>query len=167
MKSKQKNDCSTGCLVAGAGNILLSDEGMGIHVLRVLEKENFLQNVKYVDIGTSSLDIGLYLDKKITKLIIIDSVYVEGYESGTVFKMTLEDLVKKKNTNFSLHQFELIDALKLIDLEDNLPETLILGIVPQNIDNISLDLSAEINKDFSKILNKIKKAIIDFVNNNA
>jgi hydrogenase maturation protease len=167
MRSRQSTDKAADYLIVGAGNVLLSDEGIGIHILDVLEKEDNLEKTRYVDIGTSSLDIGLHLDPKIKKIVIIDCIKADVFEPGTVFKMTIDDLRKRQQDNFSLHQFELVDSLKLLDLVEELPETMILGIVPKNIEVYSLELSPELKKDLPGILAKVRKEIIKFLKQNA
>jgi hydrogenase maturation protease len=167
MKSRQSTDRAVDYLIIGTGNILLSDEGIGIHILELLKKENNLEKTGYVDIGTSSLDIGLHLGPGIKKIVIIDCIKADGFDPGTVFKLTIDDLRKRQQENFSLHQFELVDSLKLLDLVDNLPETMILGIVPENIEVYSLELSPALKKDLPVILTRVRKEITNFLKQDA
>ncbi|MBN1298976.1 MAG: hydrogenase maturation protease [Actinobacteria bacterium] len=161
-------------LIIGAGNILLSDEGIGLHVLKELQrlissdagpaeetkKEfYFLKHTGFVDIGTSSIDIGLYLADNIKKMVIIDCIKAEGYEPGTVFKLGIEDLRKRQSENFSLHQLELVDSLKVISITETLPEILIFGIVPAQTEIFSLELSETLKQRFPLIIDKILKEI--------
>ncbi len=198
-------------LIVGIGNILLSDEGIGIHLLKDIEKDIFFhnKNIYFVDLGTSSIDIISYLkdlntgsylkdlnsygynsdnyntlsikntkntenikstikdnngfSKNIVKrLVIIDSIKNTKLPAGTVLKLSLEDLEKKQKSFFSLHQMELIESLRLSQLEINLPEILILGIIPFDINTFSLDLSIVIKLKYPKILKRVKKEIINF-----
>ena len=167
MKSRQSTDKAVDFLIIGAGNILLSDEGIGIHILDQLRKENNLKRTGYVDIGTSSLDIGLHLDPGIKKIVVIDCIKADGFDPGTVFRLTIDDLRKRQQESFSLHQFELVDSLKLLDLVDSLPETMILGIVPKNIEIYSLELSPDLERGMPGILKKVRSEIADFLKKNA
>ena len=167
MKSRQSTDKAVDFLIIGAGNILLSDEGIGIHILDELRKENNLKRTGYVDIGTSSLDIGLHLDPGIKKIVVIDCIKADGFDPGTVFRLTIDDLRKRQRESFSLHQFELVDSLKLLDLVDSLPETMILGIVPKNIEIYSLELSPDLERSIPGILKKVRSEIVDFLKQNA
>ena len=45
-------------LVIGAGNLLLSDEGIGIHIVNNLKNEGSFKDTEFIDIGTSTFDIG-------------------------------------------------------------------------------------------------------------
>lgn len=42
-------------LILGVGNLLLKDEGVGIHVIRALEKETLPAHVTLMDGGTGGL----------------------------------------------------------------------------------------------------------------
>ena len=54
-------------LVIGAGNLLLSDEGLGIHIVNKLKDEGSFKDTEFIDIGTSTLDIGSFLSDCIQK----------------------------------------------------------------------------------------------------
>ena len=44
-------------LILGVGNLLLKDEGVGIHVIRALEKETLPAHVTLMDGGTGGLHL--------------------------------------------------------------------------------------------------------------
>jgi hydrogenase maturation protease len=146
----------------GVGNILLSDDGIGVHIMRRLEKEEALSGADFLDMGTSSMDLGYYIDENIRKMVIIDCIRSDD-EPGTVFRLSPEDLVSKKKEMFSLHQLKLIDTLKLISIETDFPETIILGIVPHDVSSFSESLSPEIQKIFPGIYDSILGVIKDFL----
>lgn len=150
-------------LIVGVGNILLSDEGVGIHVLRELEKRNKLPDSTFLDLGTSSLDIEYYMDKHIEKIIIIDCIKSEDHGPGTIFKFRPEDIKKIPSYDYSLHQLELVDSLRLASLTKDVPNTLILGVVPYSIDVFSENLSKTLREKLSGIIEKIEKEIIVFL----
>ena len=154
-------------LIIGTGNLLLSDEGVGIHIIRELQRqqtkdEEFFHNTEFVDIGTSSFDIIFYIKNGITKVVLIDCMKADGYLPGTVFKLTPDDLRKRQKEKYSLHQMELVDTLRMISIIEKLPDILILGIVPEDINKFSTKLSDSIAEKFPVILSKIKKEIVDF-----
>ena len=158
---------STKRLIIGTGNILLSDEGVGIHIVRQLQRQQtkdkeFFHNTEFVDIGTSSFDIISYINNGVTKVALIDCMKADGYLPGTVFKLTPDDLRKRQKEKYSLHQMELVDTLRMISIIEKLPEILILGIIPENINKFSTKLSDSITEKFPVILSKIKKEIVDF-----
>jgi hydrogenase maturation protease len=158
---------STKRLIIGTGNILLSDEGIGIHIVRELQRQQtkdkeFFHNTEFIDIGTSSFDIISYINNGITKAVLIDCMRADGYLPGTIFKLTPDDLRKRQKEKYSLHQMELVDTLRMISIVERLPEILILGIIPENINKFSTKLSDSMTEKFPVILCRIKKEIGDF-----
>jgi len=58
-------------VIIGIGNILLQDDGVGVHVITQLENETLPSTIELVDGGTSTLDtLGYFLDYK--KVIVVD-----------------------------------------------------------------------------------------------
>lgn len=150
-------------LIVGVGNTLLTDDGVGIHILQRLKEEKSLKGNKFLDLGTSSMDIGYYINDNIAKMVIIDCIRSEDDEPGSLFKLRLEDLAAKKRQNFSLHQLKLIDSLKLVSIENDFPETIILGIVPKDIKTFSEGLSDEMISKFPLLYKRVLSLIIDFL----
>ena len=157
MNDKKQN------LIVGFGNILLTDDGIGIHIVNKLKEEESLKGNQFLDLGTSSMDIGYYLNNDIARMVIIDCIKSDDDEPGTLFKMGLDDLVSKKKENFSLHQIKLIDTIKLVSIENTFPETMILGIVPKDTKTFSDKLSKELTGRLTFIYDKILKFTKDFL----
>jgi Hydrogenase maturation protease. len=57
---------------------------------------------------------------------------------------------------------ELVDSLKLLSIENNLPPVIIIGVVPKDISTFSIELSTEIKTLFPVIIEKTTKVITDF-----
>lgn len=157
MKDKKQN------LIVAFGNILLTDDGIGIHILRKLKEEESLKENQFLDLGTSSMDIAYYLNDDIARMVIIDCIKSDGDEPGAIFRMGLDDLVSKKKENFSLHQLKLIDSIKLVSIENDFPETMILGIVPKDTKTFSDKLSKELAGRVPVVYDKILDLIKDFL----
>jgi hydrogenase maturation protease len=149
-------------LIIGAGNLLLSDEGIGIHIVSKLKEQGSFNDTEFVDIGTSTLDIGSFLSDSLQKIVIVDCIKTSEYKEGTVFKLSLEDLRARQLNKFSLHQMELVDSLKILSITNNLPPVIIIGVVPHNISTFSIELSPEIETIFPVIVDKITKVITEF-----
>ena len=157
MNDKKQN------LIVGFGNILLTDDGIGIHIVNKLKEEESLKGNQFLDLGTSSMDIGYYLNNDIARMVIIDCIKSDDDEPGTLFKMGLDDLVSKKKENFSLHQLKLIDTIKLISIENTFPETMILGIVPKDTKTFSDKLSKELTGRLTFVYDKILELTKNFL----
>ena len=129
-------------LILGLGNILLKDEGFGVHVAQALRDHELPESAEVIDGGTSSLDV-LLCREGIKKLIVID-VIKGGGEPGTIYRMKIDrDDRRRLGRLFSaqspgaisLHQLGLIEALAAAEKLNIIPgEIVIIGVEPQKIE---------------------------------
>src|SRR4051812_18802568 len=69
-------------LVLGVGNVLMGDEGVGVHALRHLEKEPPLAGVRLLDGGTGGVNLLAEFDV-VQALVLIDATR-DGQPAGTL-----------------------------------------------------------------------------------
>jgi hydrogenase maturation protease len=129
-------------LVLGVGNILLGDEGIGVHTVRRLEEEYvFPPNVRLLDGGT----LGLSLMEQIEScawLLVVDAVRGGG-APGSVYRLEGEGLRSSLGLSDSMHQVDLADTLILCELSGGKrPKAVVLGLEPERIADFSPELSA-------------------------
>jgi hydrogenase maturation protease len=146
--------------VIGVGNILLSDEGVGVHLADELGKRGTLPGVEFVDGGVAGGAL-LNLIEDQGRVILLDCV-AAPFPPGTVIKMVPEDLKRSKDARYSLHDLNLADAIDLMRLRGTLPEMMILGIVPADIDTYRIGLSEPLAEKFEEILAKVGAEIEKF-----
>ncbi len=72
-------------LVLGVGNVLMADEGVGVHVVRELEKTPLPPNVECLDGGTGGFHL-LGPLQAADRILLIDAC-VDGNPSGTVRRL--------------------------------------------------------------------------------
>jgi len=127
-------------LILGVGNLLLSDEGVGLHVIRRLQERYTLpESVQVLDGGTLGLDLLYYLEG-VENLLLVDAVET-GKESGTLLRLEGEEVPAFLSIKMSPHQIGVPDMLFAAKLKDLYPERIVLwGVQPENLD-IGLDLS--------------------------
>jgi len=120
-------------IILGIGNLLLKDEGVGIHLIQLLEKESLPPGVELVDGGTSTLDI-LPLLKEADKIIVVDAMQARG-EPGSIYRCRPQDLIPSEDAPMSLHHIDFVQALKMAQLlgDDLESRTIIFGVEPQEI----------------------------------
>jgi hydrogenase maturation protease len=120
-------------IILGIGNLLLKDEGVGIHLIQLLEKESLPPGVELVDGGTSTLDI-LPLLKEAEKIIVVDAMQARG-EPGSIYRCRPRDLIPAEDGPRSLHHIDFLQALKMASLlgDDLESRTVIFGVEPQEI----------------------------------
>ena len=143
-------------VVVGVGNLLLKDEGIGVHIIHALQQIAIPHDIKLIDGGTS-LDLPYYL-KDTDKLIIIDAMKGEG-KPGTVYRFHSQDVNIKSEGMVSVHELGLEQSLKMMRLTRSEPkEIVIIGIEPKEID-WGTELSAELQQKIPKIINIVLNEI--------
>ena len=127
-------------LVLGVGNKLMSDEGIGVHVIeRLAETYELDEEVQVLDGGTLGLDLLYYLEG-IDNLLLVDAAET-GKEPGTIVRLVDDEVPAFMSIKISPHQLGVPDMLAAAKLKDLYPKRLILwGIQPELI-TIGLDLS--------------------------
>lgn len=127
-------------LVLGVGNILFTDEGVGVRLVERLQAEyDFSENVTLMDGGT----LGTRLMDPIMAckyLVVVDAVLGDG-APGSIYRLTGDDLRKSLAFKNSLHQTDLVDTLIYCDILGNRPEAVIVGIEPHDYQTMAVDLS--------------------------
>lgn len=144
-------------LVLGVGNILLGDEGVGVHVIRAMERLEIPEDVELLDGGTAGLDLlGSVASRD--KVIVIDAVK-GGSEPGTIYRFTASDVEVSEQCFASLHQITLLETLTLTQYMGCAPkEVIIFGIEPKKLD-WGLELSTEVAVSVPKVLELVLKEI--------
>ncbi|MFC2065864.1 hydrogenase maturation protease [Chloroflexota bacterium] len=143
-------------VVIGVGNLLLKDEGIGIHAAKALEVLNLPPDVKIIDAGTAP-DLIAYTQAG-DKLIIIDAARAGG-KAGTIYRFQPEDLAHENGEAMSLHQLGVEQNLRFMSLMGNKPEkVVIIGIEPKEID-WGMELSPELQSVVPEIVKLILKEI--------
>ncbi|RLB86238.1 MAG: hydrogenase expression/formation protein [Deltaproteobacteria bacterium] len=141
-------------IVLGVGNLLLRDEGLGIRVLELLgQRYRFPDNVSLEDGGV----LGIHLLGTITRadyLIVIDAIK-NGQPPGTLYRLKGEDIPQRILAKNSLHEIDLLEALTLCHAFDKVPDTVILGIEPHDIETISLDLTPVVKDKLEELLDMV------------
>ena len=141
--------------VVGVGNILLKDEGIGVHVVHTLFQDigPDRPDVNIIDGGTSP-DTFLLLEG-VQKLIVVDAAN-GGNTPGSVYRFHPNDILSPAKCITSLHQIDLFDGLKMMGLSGIKPDDIvIIGIEPRDI-NWGLELSAELKEKLPQIIKVVK-----------
>jgi hydrogenase maturation protease len=142
-------------LILGVGNLLMSDDGLGVHVLRRLETEaaRLPETVQLVDGGTAGLELLGYLEG-VSRLIIVDAVKA-GDQPGTLVRLTGEAVPAYLSLKISPHEVALPDMLMTAKLRDLYPpEVVVWGIQPASL-ALGTDLSPEVAAQLDKLVEKV------------
>jgi hydrogenase maturation protease len=143
-------------LVLGIGNILLSDEGVGVHVINRFQETLVIPDeVQVIDGGTMGLDLSPYFEGK-TDVVVVDAICADGQKPGTIRRFSDSEVMTMLGERISPHQIGLSDLLACTAVDTQLPENIVLlGIVPESLDT-SLDLSPAIQAKVDDLVGLIR-----------
>lgn len=144
-------------LVLGLGNELLMDDGAGVHVARMLQKESSIRGVVIVEAGTAILHIQ-HLIEQAVHVIAIDAVKADG-RPGEVYRFDIDQA--RLNKPDSLHDLGIVGVLQLIP-KSNRPTVTILGIEPEKID-YSMELSDTVRAAVGRVVQIVRELILDIM----
>jgi hydrogenase maturation protease len=141
-------------MILGIGCILYSDEGFGVRVVEKLQQlYEVPDNVLVVDGGVLGINL-LGVISKPAHLIVVDAVRNKG-NPGDLYRLegdAIPDRIRAKN---SLHQVDFLEALTLCQALDRVPETVILGVEPADIDTQSLELTPAIQSCIDPMIDMV------------
>lgn len=145
-------------VVLGVGNLLLKDEGIGVHLVRALEGRQLPPDVEVIDAGTAGCDI-LPLLSNAGKIIIVDALK-GGEPPGAVYRLTPQDFEQQADYSIiSLHDIGVMDALKMLKLMDGrLPGVVIIGVEPGEIE-VGLELTPEVAASLPFIVDLVMQEV--------
>lgn len=142
----------------GIGNLLLRDEGVGVHVAMALEELPLPEGVEVVEGGTLGFDLLGYFEG-VEKLVVVDALKGGG-EPGSIYKVRPEQLKASKDRPLSLHQvgfLEVWETAKLLGFE---PEVVIIGIEPKDL-GWGMELSPEVRSKLDKVVELVLEEVKD------
>ena len=144
-------------LILGIGNMLLKDEGVGVHVVRKMKDLPLPDNVEVLDGGTAGFDLVDFIaDRK--KVIVIDAINA-GEKPGTIYFLTEENLDIKPKAIMSFHEIDFLDAIQMSETMGNRPgEIVVIGIEPKDMSD-GTELSPEIEEKIPDIIKIVMQEI--------
>jgi hydrogenase maturation protease len=127
-------------LVLGLGNVIMGDEGVGVHVVRSLEKLALPPHVECLDGGTGGF-ILLEPMQDAERIIMVDAA-ADGNPIGTVTR-TVPRFAREYPPTLTAHDIGIKDLLDLFYMLDGGREVTLYAITIDPQQPITLDLSAE------------------------
>ena len=146
-------------LVLGVGNILFTDEGIGVRCIERMQHDfAFSDNVTLMDGGTMGTKLmGPILESDY--LIVCDAVLC-GDEPGSVYRLMGEDLRKSLAFRDSMHQTDLVDTLGMCELVGNRPEAVVIGMEPSDYHTMALELSETASRSMPVMIESVVREIL-------
>lgn len=138
-------------MILGLGNLLLADEGVGIHALHNLKNKI---DWELLDGGTQGISLLPYLDD-VQKLIIVDAVNLGGKPGEVYLLRTEEVLAIERAELMTVHEIGLRDLLSLLLLQVKPEQLWIVGVETAKIEwstELSLNLKEALPEVCAKII---------------
>ena len=145
-------------LILGLGNVLLQDEGIGVHVLRELEKMNWPDHVDLLDGGTGGFVL-LSLFHEYKNMVIIDAT-LSNEPEGTI-KVIKPKFAKDFPKSLSTHELGLKDMIESAILLGKVPDIQLIVININPDQKLNMELQPEIKKRIPDLVKTVKEVMKD------
>jgi hydrogenase maturation protease len=142
-------------LILGIGNILLRDEGAGIHVIKGLEQEGY-SGAELMDGGTGGFHL-LGVIQSYKTVIIVDAS-LDDFTTGTI-RILHPKYAKDFPRQLSAHEIGLRDLLDAAFLLGNTPQIYLIAISVKDFQDMGMELSPEISQAVPVAKQRIKELI--------
>jgi hydrogenase maturation protease len=130
-------------VILGVGNLLMCDEGLGVHAVMALEEGyDFPDSVRCVDGGTSTQELLGDLED-LDHLIVLDAV-ASGSEPASMIRLEGASVPAAFTTKLSPHQIGISDLLAMLKFTGHAPKrVLLLGVEPALL-TLGMELSPKV-----------------------
>jgi hydrogenase maturation protease len=144
-------------LVLGVGNLLLSDEGVGVHVAQRMMTMAMPPEVQVVEGGTDGFGL-VNVITEADRMILIDAVRGGG-QPGSIYRFEIEDCPPYPDIfKTSVHQISILEVINLSSLIGSTPRTTIIGIEPACVE-MGMELSPPVAAKIPKIIQMIEEEV--------
>jgi hydrogenase maturation protease len=140
-------------LVMGLGNVLFQDDGVGVHLIRELQKAP-IPKIVCAEAGTAVLGV-LHLIEWADKILAVDAMQAGG-KPGTIYTFEVTN-GGVPGSQESLHGKILLSAFKFLSRKTP-PAIRILGIEPGNI-AFGSDLSPSVQASIPRVIRTIREIL--------
>jgi hydrogenase maturation protease len=145
-------------LILGIGNILLGDEGIGVHAVRILENKTWPGHISFLDGGTGGFHL-LSVFQQYKKIILIDAT-LDGNQPGKVSLLKPKYAIDFPQT-LSSHDIGLKDLVQSSALLGFLPEICLVTVSISDEQPLSMELSPQVQQSLPEIEVIVTKLIAE------
>ena len=143
-------------LVLGIGNLIMTDDGIGVRVVQQLAKRYRIpQGIELLEGGTMGLNLLPELEG-VERLLVVDALET-GEAPGSLLRLEGDEIPLAFETKFSPHELGLKDLLTVAALMGEAPDEVVLwGIQPER-----LDLGEELSPSVAARLDDLTDRVAD------
>ena len=140
-------------LILCCGYPYQTDKGFGYHVSKKMEKMNLPENVELLEVGESASMIPAFI-ADVGKLIVVDYFQTKD-KPGTVVRLKIEEVPVTVDGLTDIAKSHFMDTLQHLKVMGQCPETIFIGVVPQDIQTEGLSLTPEIEDKIPKVIEMV------------
>jgi len=149
-----EKDKSNNILIMGVGNYLMGDEGIGVHLIQELSKQNLPNYMDILDGGTGGFLL-LSCFESYPTIIFVDAT-MDGKPAGTI------SLIRPKFASdfpsaLSVHDVGLKDMIEAVYLMEHVPDIHLFTVSIEEIDPMTIELSQKVKESIPELIDRILK----------
>lgn len=144
-------------LILGIGNVLMGDEGVGVHTIKTMDGKYFPESVNVLDGGTGGFHLMAYF-QEYENIIMIDAT-MDKKQAGTVSVIEPKFASDFPKT-LSAHDIGLKDMIESITILGKLPKIYLITVTINNIRSMYMELSPEVKSSIPEVIKKIDELIL-------
>ncbi|MEI7895889.1 MAG: hydrogenase maturation protease [bacterium] len=148
-------DLQNDILVLGIGNLLMNDEGVGIHVISRLEKEG-ISGADVMDGGTGGFHLLGFIQSY--KTIIIIDASLDDFSPGHV-RVLQPKYARDFPRQLSAHEIGLKDLIDSAILLGNMPKLHLIAISVKDFQDMGMDLSPEVEAAIPRVIELVRELV--------
>jgi hydrogenase maturation protease len=139
-------------LVLGIGNLLLNDEGVGVHIVNLLEKEAYAE-ADLMDGGTGGFHLLGFIQSY--DCVVIADASLDEFPAGHI-RVLHPTFAKDFPKQLSAHEIGLKDLLDAAFLLGNMPDIYLVAISIKEYQEMGIELTTEVKLAIPNAIKQIK-----------
>lgn len=143
-------------LILGIGNVLMGDEGVGVHTINALGEKKFPEGVDMLDGGTGGFHLMAYF-QEYENVIMVDAT-MDKKSTGTV-SLIQPKFASDFPKSLSAHDIGLKDMIESITILGKLPKIYLITVTIDSIQSMKMELSERVNDAIPEVIIKIDELI--------
>lgn len=147
-----EKDKSNSILVMGVGNYLMGDEGIGVHIIQEMVKQELPEYIDILDGGTGGFLL-LSCFQVYPTIIFVDAT-MDGKPAGTI------SLIRPKFASdfpsaLSVHDVGLKDMVEAVYLMDKVPDIHLFTVSIEEMNPMTIELNVKVEAIIPELIDRI------------
>ena len=141
-------------LVLGIGNLLMGDEGIGVHLIQEMDKIELPEKLDILDGGTGGFLL-LNCFEAYPTIIFVDAT-MDGKPAGTI-SLLRPKFASDFPSALSVHDVGLKDMIEAVYLMEHVPDIHLFTVSIEEMKPMTLELSEKVRESIPELIQRILK----------